>query len=137
MPLNPAVLFFAFLSISTLCFGEDPYRFFTWNVTYGDIYPLGVRQQGILINGQFPGPDIFSVTNDNLIVNVYNSLPEPFLISWLAIPSLLCFFFFLSISSIAVECMRLTIPVVFVVSHSKHAACSIGLCRQHRTSSLI
>lgn len=24
---------------------EDPYRFFTWNVTYGDIYPLGVRQQ--------------------------------------------------------------------------------------------
>ena len=25
--------------------GEDPYRFFTWNVTYGDIYPLGVKQQ--------------------------------------------------------------------------------------------
>lgn len=24
---------------------EDPYRFFTWNVTYGNIYPLGVRQQ--------------------------------------------------------------------------------------------
>lgn len=24
---------------------EDPYRFFTWNVSYGDIYPLGVRQQ--------------------------------------------------------------------------------------------
>lgn len=62
--------------------GEDPYRFFTWNVSYGDIYPLGVRQQGILINGQFPGPDIYSVTNDNLIINVYNSLPEPFLISW-------------------------------------------------------
>lgn len=61
---------------------ESPYRFFTWNVTYGDIYPLGVRQQGILINGQFPGPDIHSVTNDNLIINVHNSLPEPFLISW-------------------------------------------------------
>ncbi|PSS21786.1 L-ascorbate oxidase [Actinidia chinensis var. chinensis] len=61
---------------------EDPYRFFTWNVTYGNIYPLGVRQQGILINGQFPGPDIESVTNDNLIINVFNSLPEPFLISW-------------------------------------------------------
>ncbi|KAL9354152.1 hypothetical protein Peur_052122 [Populus x canadensis] len=61
---------------------EDPYRFFTWNVTYGDIYPLGVKQQGILINGQFPGPDIYSVTNNNLIINVYNSLPEPFLISW-------------------------------------------------------
>ncbi|CAM8883950.1 unnamed protein product [Rhodiola kirilowii] len=62
--------------------GEDPYRFFTWNVTYGDIYPLGVKQQGILINGQFPGPQIESVTNDNVIVTVVNSLDEPFLISW-------------------------------------------------------
>ncbi|WJX69069.1 hypothetical protein P8452_53368 [Trifolium repens] len=62
--------------------GEDPYRFFTWNVTYGDIYPLGVKQQGILINGQFPGPQIESVTNDNLIISVFNSLDQPFLISW-------------------------------------------------------
>lgn len=62
--------------------GEDPYRFYNWNVTYGDIYPLGVKQQGILINGQFPGPQIESVTNDNLIINVFNSLDEPFLISW-------------------------------------------------------
>ncbi|KAK9267200.1 hypothetical protein L1049_009620 [Liquidambar formosana] len=62
--------------------GEDPYRFFTWKVTYGDIYPLGVKQQGILINGQFPGPQIDSVTNDNLIISVYNYLNEPFLISW-------------------------------------------------------
>jgi FtsP/CotA-like multicopper oxidase with cupredoxin domain len=61
---------------------EDPYRFFDWNVTYGDIYPLGVKQQGILINGQFPGPDIHSVTNDNLIINVFNSLDQPFLLSW-------------------------------------------------------
>ncbi|KAK6939037.1 Multicopper oxidase, C-terminal [Dillenia turbinata] len=61
---------------------DDPYRFFNWNVTNGTIYPLGVPQQGILINGQFPGPDISSVTNDNLIINVFNSLSEPFLISW-------------------------------------------------------
>ncbi|KAJ8618253.1 hypothetical protein MRB53_014439 [Persea americana] len=86
MPLNLAALSLL-LSISLVPFitivnGEDPYRFFTWNITYGDIYPLGVRQQGILINGQFPGPDIYSVTNDNLIINVYNSLPEPFLLSW-------------------------------------------------------
>ena len=27
---------------------EDPYRFFNWNVTYGDIYPLGVRQQVLI-----------------------------------------------------------------------------------------
>ncbi|KAB5557740.1 hypothetical protein DKX38_008649 [Salix brachista] len=89
MPLNlaskPAVLCaFLCLAVSTLSVvkAEDPYRFFDWNVTYGFIYPLGVRQQGILINGQFPGPDIHSVTNDNLIINVYNSLDEPFLLSW-------------------------------------------------------
>nr|CAB3454427.1 unnamed protein product [Digitaria exilis] len=61
--------------------GEDPYRFFTWTVTYGDIYPLGVKQQGILINNQFPGPQIEAVTNDNLIINVFNKLNEPFLLS--------------------------------------------------------
>lgn len=30
---------------------EYPYKFFNWNVTHGDICPLGVRQRGILING--------------------------------------------------------------------------------------
>ncbi|WRX26203.1 Multicopper oxidase [Theobroma cacao] len=49
--------------------GENPYRYITWKVTYGDIYPLGVKQQGILINGQFPGPQIDAVTNDNLIIS--------------------------------------------------------------------
>lgn len=29
---------------------EDPYRFFNWNVTYGNIYPLGVRQQVDIYN---------------------------------------------------------------------------------------
>ncbi|KAK2995126.1 hypothetical protein RJ640_020766 [Escallonia rubra] len=81
MPLNPAA-FFLCTALLAIVRAEDPYRFFNWNVTYGDIYPLGVRQQGILINGQFPGPDIHSVTNDNLIINVFNSLTEPFLISW-------------------------------------------------------
>uniref|UniRef100_A0A7N0U6R0 Uncharacterized protein n=1 Tax=Kalanchoe fedtschenkoi TaxID=63787 RepID=A0A7N0U6R0_KALFE len=38
--------------------------------------------QVILINGQFPGPEIYSVTNDNLIVNVHNRLKEPFLLTW-------------------------------------------------------
>ncbi|XP_039055795.1 L-ascorbate oxidase homolog isoform X1 [Hibiscus syriacus] len=61
---------------------DSPYKFFDWNVTFGDIYPLGVRQTGILINGQFPGPDVHSVTNDNLIINVHNSLNDHFLISW-------------------------------------------------------
>ncbi|PIA36729.1 hypothetical protein AQUCO_03300145v1 [Aquilegia coerulea] len=74
--------FFIFLFVVSCVNAEDPYRFFTWNVTYGDIYPLGVKQQGILINGQFPGPKIDSVTNDNLIISVFNSLDEPFLLSW-------------------------------------------------------
>ncbi|KAK3222892.1 hypothetical protein Dsin_009917 [Dipteronia sinensis] len=69
--------------LSVLCINaEDPYRYFTWNVTYGLIYPLSVPQQGILINGQFPGPPIEAVTNDNIIVNVINNLDEPFLITW-------------------------------------------------------
>ncbi|KAK9164365.1 hypothetical protein Syun_005267 [Stephania yunnanensis] len=61
---------------------EDPYRYFTWTVTYGTISPLGVPQQGILINGRFPGPQIDCVTNDNIIVNVINKLDQPFLITW-------------------------------------------------------
>ncbi|KAL5578825.1 hypothetical protein UlMin_011267 [Ulmus minor] len=62
--------------------GENPYRFYEWKVTYGDVYPLGIKQQGILINGKFPGPQIDAVTNDNIIINVFNYLREPFLISW-------------------------------------------------------
>ncbi|KAK6911075.1 Multicopper oxidase, type 1 [Dillenia turbinata] len=61
---------------------EDPYIFFTWNVTYGTISPLGVPQQAILINGQFPGPNINSTTNNNIVVNVFNNLDEPLLFSW-------------------------------------------------------
>ncbi|CAO2813045.1 unnamed protein product [Amaranthus hypochondriacus] len=79
-----SVYFLVFLLIIMLgrSNGESPYRFFNWNVTYADIYPLGVKQQGILINGQFPGPPIEAVTNDNLIISVFNSLDEPFLLSW-------------------------------------------------------
>ncbi|KAF6176292.1 hypothetical protein GIB67_023583, partial [Kingdonia uniflora] len=74
--------FATFFFLVAVCSAEDPYRYFTWAITYGNIYPLGFLQQGILINGNFPGPDIYAVTNDNLIINVYNNLPEPFLISW-------------------------------------------------------
>ncbi|CAI0382256.1 unnamed protein product [Linum tenue] len=77
-----SVLLLAAVSLLAIVAAESPYRFFDWNVTYGDIYPLGVRQRGILIDGAFPGPDIHCVTNDNLIINVHNSLNEPFLLSW-------------------------------------------------------
>ncbi|XP_050208094.1 L-ascorbate oxidase homolog [Mercurialis annua] len=61
---------------------EDPYRYYTWTVTYGTISPLGVPQRGILINGKFPGPTIDCDTNDNIVVNVINKLDVPFLITW-------------------------------------------------------
>jgi hypothetical protein len=41
-----AAALFLFLATSALLVaGDDPYRFFTWTVTYGDITPLGVKQQ--------------------------------------------------------------------------------------------
>ncbi|CAI9108205.1 OLC1v1007757C1 [Oldenlandia corymbosa var. corymbosa] len=61
---------------------EDPYLFFEWKVTYGTVAPLGVPQQGILINGQFPGPRINCTSNNNIVVNVFNQLDEPFLLTW-------------------------------------------------------
>lgn len=61
---------------------EDPYHFFEWHVTYGTIAPLGIPQQVILINGQFPGPRINCTSNNNIVVNVFNELDEPFLFTW-------------------------------------------------------
>ncbi|KAL3379148.1 hypothetical protein AABB24_000053 [Solanum stoloniferum] len=61
---------------------EDPYLRFEWNVTYGTIAPLGVPLQGILINGQLPGPRINCTSNNNIVVNVFNHLDEPLLLTW-------------------------------------------------------
>ncbi|GAB2246183.1 hypothetical protein Droror1_Dr00001676 [Drosera rotundifolia] len=61
---------------------EDPYLFFTWNVTYGTLSPLDVPQQVILINGQFPGPNLNTTTNNNIVINVFNNLDEPLLFHW-------------------------------------------------------
>nr|CAD1819143.1 unnamed protein product [Ananas comosus var. bracteatus] len=38
----------ALLASSNTCNCDDPYRFFTWNVTYADIWPLGVKQQAYI-----------------------------------------------------------------------------------------
>lgn len=66
--------------------GEDPYFYFTWNVTYGTLSPLGTPQQVILINNEFPGPNINSTSNNNLVVNVFNNLDEPLLFTWYGFP---------------------------------------------------
>lgn len=44
-PLNAAVSLVAAALLFLLAQADDPYRFLTWNVTYGTIYPLGVPQQ--------------------------------------------------------------------------------------------
>ncbi|XP_075498757.1 L-ascorbate oxidase homolog [Primulina tabacum] len=61
---------------------EDPYLFYTWNVNYATLSPLGVPQQVIQINGQFPGPKINCTSNNNIVVNVFNHLDEPLLFTW-------------------------------------------------------
>ncbi|AES64113.1 hypothetical protein MtrunA17_Chr2g0285391 [Medicago truncatula] len=35
-------------------YGEDPYIYFTWNVTYGTISPHDISQQAILIDDHYP-----------------------------------------------------------------------------------
>ncbi|ONK71438.1 uncharacterized protein A4U43_C04F8570 [Asparagus officinalis] len=67
------------LSLLGLSLAEDPYLFFDWNVTYGTISPLGGPERGILINGQFPGPEINCTSNNNIVVNIFNFLDEPLL----------------------------------------------------------
>eukprot|EP00253_Pinus_taeda_P026584 PITA_26584 len=79
---SPVICVFFIIAFFGYSLAEDPYLFFTWNVTWGTISPLGTPQQGILINGQFPGPQIDSVTNNNIVINVFNKLDQAFLISW-------------------------------------------------------
>ncbi|MQL85951.1 hypothetical protein Taro_018461 [Colocasia esculenta] len=70
------------LAVSAPAVAEDPYIYFDWKVTYGTISPFGVPQKVILINDQFPGPNINSTTNNNVVVNVFNNLDVPFLLTW-------------------------------------------------------
>ena len=70
---------------------DDAIQPITWNVTYGDFAPIPtVASSGspvppkrvLLINGQFPGPEIDTTTNVNLLINVFNSIDEPLLFTW-------------------------------------------------------
>ncbi|KAI4377906.1 hypothetical protein MLD38_015462 [Melastoma candidum] len=70
------------LSLSLLCSAEDPFVFYDFKVSYITASPLGVPQQVIAINGQFPGPVINSTTNNNVVVNVRNKLDESLLLHW-------------------------------------------------------
>jgi len=43
--MNTRAMITTLLFLISLAFAEDPYRFFEWHVTYGNISPLGVAQQ--------------------------------------------------------------------------------------------
>ncbi|KAJ7952469.1 monocopper oxidase-like protein SKU5 [Quillaja saponaria] len=66
----------------SLCFAEDPFVFYNFEVSYITASPLGVPQQVIAINGKFPGPTINVTTNNHVVVNVRNKLDENFLVHW-------------------------------------------------------
>ncbi|KAF5731074.1 putative multicopper oxidase [Tripterygium wilfordii] len=67
---------------SSLCFAADPTVSYDFKVSYTTASPLGVPQQVIAVNGQFPGPLINATTNNHVIVSVQNELDENLLITW-------------------------------------------------------
>ncbi|KNA17801.1 hypothetical protein SOVF_076210 [Spinacia oleracea] len=64
------------------CFGGDPYVYYHFVYSYRTLSPLGTPQQVIVVNGQFPGPIIDVVTNNNVVVDVKNKLDENLLVNW-------------------------------------------------------
>lgn len=78
----PHLIFAVLVLWTSSAIAEDPYKYFTWTATYGTASPLGFPQQVILINGQFPGPTLNLVTNDNVILNLINKLDQPLLLTW-------------------------------------------------------
>ncbi|KAK9678533.1 hypothetical protein RND81_11G217700 [Saponaria officinalis] len=77
--LNFIVIFGLFFNP---CFGADLSVFFKFVYTYKTLSPLGVPQQIIVVNGEFPGPAIRVTTNNNVIVDVRNKLDEDLLVNW-------------------------------------------------------
>ncbi|KAJ7531504.1 hypothetical protein O6H91_14G046600 [Diphasiastrum complanatum] len=80
-PALAAVLLLLQVSMQSVQ-ADDPYQFFNWNVTYINVALLGVTQRVIAINKQFPGPELDTTTNNNIIINVHNNLDESLLFTW-------------------------------------------------------
>ncbi|KAH6788240.1 SKU5 similar 11 [Perilla frutescens var. hirtella] len=81
-PITLTVTTLLFLLLAVAVNSEDPYHFHTWDVKYATLSPLGVSQQVITINDQFPGPRLNGTSNNNIVVNVFNHLDEPLLFTW-------------------------------------------------------
>ncbi|CAA6664112.1 unnamed protein product [Spirodela intermedia] len=82
IPPSKWIVLLLLLALAGSAKGEDPYVYYEWEVSYVSASPLGVKQQVIGINGQFPGPILNVTTNWNVVVNVHNNLDEPFLVTW-------------------------------------------------------
>ncbi|GAB2265393.1 Serine/threonine protein kinase [Dionaea muscipula] len=65
-----------------LCFADDAKVFYDLTFSYKTLSPLGVPQQVIVVNDDFPGPVITATTNYIVNVNVVNKLDEDLLVNW-------------------------------------------------------
>uniref|UniRef100_A0A1J3K2F8 Monocopper oxidase-like protein SKS1 n=1 Tax=Noccaea caerulescens TaxID=107243 RepID=A0A1J3K2F8_NOCCA len=79
-PVLASLLSFALLS--GVSFAADPFVSYDFKVSYITASPLGVPQQVIAVNEKFPGPLLNATTNFNVVVNVFNHLDEPLLLTW-------------------------------------------------------
>ncbi|XP_068669632.1 monocopper oxidase-like protein SKU5 [Aristolochia californica] len=77
-----AAILLGVFQIAVLSFAADPIVSYKWDVSYLTVAPLGVKQKVIAVNGKFPGPIVNVTTNNNVVVNVLNSLDEDLLITW-------------------------------------------------------
>lgn len=68
--------------LSGVSFAADPFVSYDFKVSYLTASPLGVPQQVIAVNGQFPGPLLNATTNYNVVVRVFNHLDESLLFTW-------------------------------------------------------
>ncbi|KAI7733137.1 hypothetical protein M8C21_013290 [Ambrosia artemisiifolia] len=79
--------FYCFVGICLMmfcgfCSGADPFAHFDLEFSYVTASPLGVPQQVIAVNRNFPGPTLNVTTNYNVVVNVKNNLDESLLLTW-------------------------------------------------------
>ncbi|XP_071736246.1 monocopper oxidase-like protein SKS1 [Rutidosis leptorrhynchoides] len=71
-----------YIGLLGVCYAGDPFVDYELEFSYITASPLGVPQQVIAVNGEFPGPTLNVTTNYNVVVNVINKLDESLLITW-------------------------------------------------------
>ncbi|KAL9083606.1 MAG: hypothetical protein Q9159_005677 [Coniocarpon cinnabarinum] len=52
-------------------------RYYDFDIARGTLSPDGYEKEGMLVNGQFPGPPIEACLGDMITVNVHNSIQNP------------------------------------------------------------